>query len=76
MRLGPGDVLLLMSDGFPEMFDERRKMLGYEAAIEHFREAAGGTPSEIVEHLREVGELWGGERPQDDDVTFVVIRRG
>jgi serine phosphatase RsbU (regulator of sigma subunit) len=74
LELADGDTLLLMSDGFPEMFDERREMLGYDRAVEIFAEAARHSPEAIVEHLQRRGEEWAAGRPPDDDVTFVVLK--
>jgi serine phosphatase RsbU (regulator of sigma subunit) len=31
---------------------------------------------EIINHLVKVGEDWANGRPQDDDVTFVVLKVG
>ena len=31
-------------------------------------------PDEIIAHLNEAGERWSNGRPQDDDITFVVLK--
>jgi serine phosphatase RsbU (regulator of sigma subunit) len=72
--LAGGDTVLLMSDGFPEMFNPRREMLDYARAADLYRAAAHRPPCEIVEHLRQCGEAWAEGRPPDDDVTFVVLK--
>jgi serine phosphatase RsbU (regulator of sigma subunit) len=69
-----GDVVALMSDGLPERFNAADEMLDYAATRRALAEAAGGSPLEIIEHLVSVGEAWAGGRPQDDDVTFVVLK--
>ncbi len=74
IRLFPGDVILLMSDGFPEMFNEQNEMLEFEEAKRVFAQTALNSPQEIINRFVKVGEDWGGARPQDDDVTFVVIK--
>ena len=74
LTLASGDAILLMSDGFPEMFSETGEMIGDGAAAETLRRAANGTPQEIINRLIETGEKWAGARPADDDVTFVVIK--
>jgi serine phosphatase RsbU (regulator of sigma subunit) len=74
LTLASGDTILLMSDGFPEMFSETGEMIGDGAAAEILREAASGSPQEIINLLVETGEKWAGARPADDDVTFVVIK--
>ncbi len=75
LRLSIGDTVVLMSDGFPEMFNEAGEMLDYnkaKAVLEE--EAANQSAQEIINRFVEVGERWAGARAQDDDVTFVVLK--
>ena len=72
--LSQGDTVVLMSDGFPELFDAGREMLGYEGAVEVFRETAGRSPEEVIAHLRGVAEAWSDGRAPDDDLTFLVMK--
>ncbi len=74
LPLFPGDCVLLMSDGFPEMFNAENEMLGFEKAGELLAETAASTPQEIINHLIRISEDWAGMRPPDDDVTFVVLK--
>ncbi|MFN8001551.1 MAG: SpoIIE family protein phosphatase [Acidobacteriota bacterium] len=69
-----GDVIVLMSDGFPERFNDEGEMLDYDRARAALSEVVLRSPREIVEHLVAVGDAWAGTRPQDDDVTFVVLK--
>ncbi|MEL7362588.1 MAG: PP2C family protein-serine/threonine phosphatase, partial [Bacteroidota bacterium] len=71
--LRQGDTLLLMSDGFPELFDAERTMLGYDRAAELFAEVADQSPDAILAHLRATVASWTDGRPPDDDITFVVV---
>jgi serine phosphatase RsbU (regulator of sigma subunit) len=73
--LSPGDTVLFLSDGFPELFNEAGEMLGYVRVEELFREAARGRPAEIVHALSEAASKWRGSRPQDDDITFIVMQK-
>jgi serine phosphatase RsbU (regulator of sigma subunit) len=72
--LAPGDCLVIMSDGFPEMFDPRGEMIGFAKSAEILRETAQRTAAEIVERFVAAGEEWASGRPADDDVTFVVVK--
>lgn len=74
--LGPGDVVMMMSDGFPERFNENEDMIGYESAALVLRAAAADRAPAATILLRfvEAGDTWANGRLQDDDVTFVVIR--
>jgi ligand-binding sensor domain-containing protein/serine phosphatase RsbU (regulator of sigma subunit) len=73
--LAPGDVLLLMTDGFAERFNREGEMLGEEKAGEVLAATAARlSAQEIIARLVSVGDEWAGERQQDDDVTFVVMK--
>jgi len=39
-----------------------------------FAEAARGSPEEIIARLLGEEKAWANGRPQDDDVTFVVMK--
>jgi serine phosphatase RsbU (regulator of sigma subunit) len=72
--VAPGDILLLMSDGFPELFNEKGEMLGYDRAKEIFLQGAHDTATDVVHYLRAEAEKWRNNREQDDDITFAVIK--
>ncbi len=74
LELSQGDVVVLMSDGFPERFNGSGEMLDYAKAGEVLVEIADRSPQEIIDRFIEVGEEWADGRPQDDDVTFVVLK--
>jgi len=72
----PDDILLLMSDGLPELFNAEQEMLGYERIKERFsmlvREHSA--PSEIVEGIKRLAEEWSNGAVVHDDMTIVVLR--
>lgn len=70
-----GDVLLLMTDGFPELPDPDGEPLGYAAVRRQFAEVAERTPTEIVSALNAAADRWRRSQPLIDDITFVVARR-
>lgn len=76
IELGRGDTVLLFSDGLPELFNAQGEMFGYETVRDCFGEAAaaGKSPGDIIDSLREAGDKWRQESPQDDDITFVVLK--
>ncbi|MCI0387176.1 MAG: SpoIIE family protein phosphatase [Acidobacteria bacterium] len=74
IELSCGDILVLMSDGFPERFNSKSEILGYEKAREVLFEIADRSPREIIDHFIKVSEEWAGGRPQNDDVTFIVLK--
>jgi serine phosphatase RsbU (regulator of sigma subunit) len=73
--LAAGDTVLFMTDGFPELQNESGQQLGYSAAVEQFATAAGGaTADDVIASLAGAAKQWNGDRPPNDDVTFVVVR--
>ena len=75
IQLLKGDCLLMLSDGFPEMFNQAGDMIGFEKATEILQEiAAVSSPAEIIDRLVKTAENWANGRPADDDVTFVVLK--
>ena len=76
LAVASGDVVVLMSDGLPERFNADNEMLDYTSTKRAFASAAGQSPQAIIDHFVDTGEAWAGGRPQDDDVTFVVLKVG
>ena len=74
LSISAGDTLLLMSDGFPERFNSNGDYMGYDEAYAAFEKVATKSPKEIIDYLVKTGDEWANGRPQDDDVTFVVMR--
>jgi serine phosphatase RsbU (regulator of sigma subunit) len=74
ISLANGDTVLLMSDGFAELFNDKDEMLDYPRVKEIFKEAVDGSADEIVGHLFKAGERWRNGRSQDVDITFVVLK--
>lgn len=74
ITLSKGDMIVLMSDGFPEMFNEQNELLGYDKAEEVLLENSQLEPQELINQFLETAKKWAGSRPQDDDVTFVVLK--
>jgi serine phosphatase RsbU (regulator of sigma subunit) len=74
LSLQTGDCVVVMSDGFQEMFNPANEMLGFEKAAAVLKEIAARAPQEIIDRFVEVSRKWANERPADDDVTFVVLK--
>jgi len=73
--LNAGDTVLFMTDGFPELQNANGQQLGYAAAIDEFVAAAkAATADDVIASLAAAAKRWNGERPPNDDVTFVVVR--
>lgn len=71
-----GDVVLMMSDGFPERRGPDDALLGYARAESAFAASAArdSAPQSVIGDLRDEAERWAAGEAADDDVTFVVVR--
>jgi ligand-binding sensor domain-containing protein/serine phosphatase RsbU (regulator of sigma subunit) len=74
VELLPGDILVLMSDGFPEQFNPQGEILGYQTVSLLFKDIATKPPNEIIECFIKASENWAQGTAQNDDMTFVVLK--
>ncbi len=72
--LNPGDTILLMSDGLPELFNDNKEMFGYNRILDIFKSAAEKPAEDIITDLKSAGNQWTHYNDPQDDVTFVVIK--
>lgn len=72
--LSPEDVVLLMTDGLAERLNPRDEYFDYDRTKALFAQAATGSSEAIVDELLKGGEEWAEGRPQDDDITLVVLK--
>ncbi len=68
------DVLLVMTDGLPELFNADSEMLDYERLESCFLANAHRSPAEIVSALKTCAEAWMGSAALVDDMTFVALK--
>ncbi|MBN2426136.1 MAG: SpoIIE family protein phosphatase [Calditrichaceae bacterium] len=73
-NINPGDTILLMSDGLPELFNARKEMFGYERIQEIFKNSAHLSVKEIISNLETAGVKWMDNADPQDDITFVAIK--
>jgi serine phosphatase RsbU (regulator of sigma subunit)/ketosteroid isomerase-like protein len=74
VTLAPGDSLVLMSDGLPELFNLENEILGYNRVISVFEEVGNASPDKVIEHFTETANAWAKDRLQADDITFIVMK--
>lgn len=72
--LAPGDLVLLMSDGLPELVDDAGEPFGYARVRAALSGCGHETPQGVIDTLAAAAREWAGDRPPGDDVTFVAIR--
>jgi serine phosphatase RsbU (regulator of sigma subunit) len=74
ITLSTGDTVLFMSDGLPELFNVKKEIFDYPRVEQIFSKTGNKDPEEIIRQLVRAGESWLNGAPQEDDMTFVVIR--
>ncbi|HEX2165135.1 MAG TPA: SpoIIE family protein phosphatase, partial [Thermoanaerobaculia bacterium] len=76
VEVAAGDIVLLTTDGFPELADRRGEPLGYGEVRRLLATAPAEGPDAIARHLSAAVAARTAGGPPDDDVTFVVVRVG
>ncbi len=72
--LEPGDGLLLMSDGLPELEGADGEVLGYEGARALYGRVAKESPETVLERIHRAARDFAGGRQRQDDMTLVALR--
>jgi len=75
MKLGPGDVVALLTDGFFEFQNPEGKMLGKDRIGDAIHQHRHETAKEILDALLRHMLAFAQDAPQLDDVTGVIIKR-
>lgn len=74
IKLNKGDVIALVSDGFPELFNSKNESLGFEIIPKLLQDTGEKSTGEIIAHFRKTAEEWLDGTKQHDDMTFVVLK--
>ncbi|MEJ2053105.1 MAG: SpoIIE family protein phosphatase [Calditrichaceae bacterium] len=69
-----GDAILMMTDGYLDLFNPAMETFDLERVKEVFQQNGLNEPDDIIKALVVEGEKWRGKRQQDDDITFVLIK--
>jgi phosphoserine phosphatase len=75
IQLEPGDILALISDGVYEYANIKGEEFGEERVAGIFRAHHQLSMSDFTETLIEAVMEFGGDAPQADDITLVLVRR-
>lgn len=70
----PGDVFVIVSDGFFEWMNSDHETFGIERLRTSVLESCRNAPGEIIERLRRDVELFHGGTMQADDTTALIVR--
>ena len=74
IKLKLGDTILLLSDGLPELFNDKKEMFDYPRVKEVFTKVGDKSPENIINHFVKAGDEWSDNGNLNDDITFVVLK--
>jgi phosphoserine phosphatase len=72
---GPGDFAVVTTDGFFEAVNPAGEAFGVERMLDLLRRDRAGPSDRMIANLRDAVDTFTAGRPQQDDLTAVVIRR-
>jgi sigma-B regulation protein RsbU (phosphoserine phosphatase) len=75
VRLSPGDILLLYTDGISEARNTGGEMMDREALLAMVRELPVSEPTEMAARFLDRMKSFRGTTPADDDQTFCILRQ-
>ena len=72
--LHPGDTLLMLTDGLAEQQNREDRLYGYDRIRDLFTSNADKPAEKIIDIL--IGDVtsWQGDRPQEDDISLLVLK--
>ncbi len=75
IEMNNDDVILILSDGFPEIQNDRNEQYGYQRLSDTFLHIGNKNSNDIISMLKNEVSNWLGNKELEDDVTFVVIKK-
>lgn len=73
--LNDNDVVLLVSDGLTELFNENKELFGESRVKELLKESANLSAEQIIEVFKNVANQWSKNAILADDLTMVVLKK-
>ena len=75
IKLQKGDRLLFLSDGYVELMNEQKEIIGYDRLIEIFEKSVKQPVDETLQNMWEYGKQWmTGDHP-NDDITLLLVQK-
>lgn len=74
LLLSKDDMVLMMSDGLQELFNNDREMLGLKKVRDWFELLAAESPKQVISGLLDRAREWSQGRATDDDITLLVLK--
>lgn len=73
IALGPGDAVLIYTDGITEAMNAADEEFGIGRFLETVRGTTGLTSAQQIQRIQESVDAFVGDAPQQDDITLVVL---
>lgn len=74
IRLMPGDLLILSSDGIVEAWNEHGEIFGFERFLAAIAAGPRDSAADMLEHIMAEVALFSGDMEIQDDIALVVVR--
>jgi LacI family transcriptional regulator len=74
LRLAPGDMIILSSDGIVESLDEGGQLYGFERLVAAIAAGPNDSAQHMLDYLFDAVLAFGGEAEMHDDMAIVVAR--
>ncbi len=74
LTVAKDDVILILTDGLPELQNGNDEMYGYERLKNMFEKNALKSADKIVESLKDECSKWADHKDPEDDVSFIVLK--
>ena len=74
VKLNHGDTILLFSDGFAELFNDKKEMYDYARVKSTFERIGHNDAQQIIDDLVKEVDKWRNGNSPNDDVTFVILK--
>ena len=75
LKLLPGDILLLHTDGVNEATNQHGEEFGLERLYQALTSAAPQGATAVIESIRNAVEEFAGNVSQNDDITLVALEK-
>ena len=70
-----GDIIVMISDGLPECENSNGEILGYNKIKDTILSFSNESANAIKHSLIDLGNDWLGENKNQDDITFMIIKK-
>ena len=75
VRLGAGDILVLLTDGFYEFENKRNEQFGEKRIIDLVKGYAHYSAADLLDLMTQSVCRFGDSCPQIDDMTAIILKR-